>query len=292
MRTVCSGRKSFFGIQVVLVSCLLVACANLSDKTEETADGTSEKNLLLSMSEPGTIKIQSQFISYDGWLNEANNKRLFEVFDSAEKTPTWLTVNSRGGSVEYGLELGEWIVENGLSVYIPQLCASSCANYVFTAGKQVVLNENAIIGWHGSPVIDDLVAGTPQAKVRRDGVLESLRTMKPDLVNPRRFWNKIRIRNRRFFRKIGVHPVVTSLTEVADESSLDRIRKAGTYSSYLAYLSIEDMKYFGIDHVRVNEGKAWNPDPQKQADGLIKITLVDDIENRLADIKQKLDQVQ
>jgi len=78
---------------------------------------------------------------------------------------------------------------------------------------------------------------------------------------------------------------------VADESSLERISNAGTYLSYLAYISIEDMKHFGINNVRVDDGKAWNPDPQKRVDGLIKITLVDDIENRLVEIKQQLAQV-
>jgi len=164
MRAVCSAGKYVVGTLTVLASCLLVACTSVP---EENADDTREKNHLQSMSVPGTIKIQDQFIIYDGWLNEANNKKLFEVFESAGQAPTWLTVNSQGGSVEYGLELGEWIVEKGLDVYIPQLCASSCANYVFTAGKRVVLNEHAIVGWHGSPIIDDLVAGTPEAKVRR-----------------------------------------------------------------------------------------------------------------------------
>lgn len=288
-RSRCSKNVFNAATLVVLTSCLLTACETLAG---EAANTPVDKSLVQSMSEPGEIRIEDQFIVYSGWLNRENNKKLFEVFESADPQPTWLAIHSGGGDVKYGLDLGEWIFENELNVYIQDFCASSCANYVFTAGKQVVLNENAIVGWHGSPIGHDLIAGTSYEGTALQLMLDELKAHSPEIKNPRRYWNTLRIRNRRFFRTVGVHPVITNLNQVADENGVTKIEEAGPYLTWLTYISIEDMKYFGINNVSVDEGKVWNPEANEHDAGLIRVNLVEDVEQKLAELKHHLNQVE
>lgn len=57
---------------------------------------------------------------------------------------------SPGGDVEAGIELGTWVKARGLDVTVRTLCMSSCANYVFVAGKRKIVEPGALVIWHGS----------------------------------------------------------------------------------------------------------------------------------------------
>ncbi len=45
--------------------------------------------------------------------------------------------------------LGEWVFANKIDIEVNDYCLSSCANYVFTAGKNKYISNKAIIGFHG-----------------------------------------------------------------------------------------------------------------------------------------------
>ncbi len=62
---------------------------------------------------------------------------------------TSLTINSRGGDVYGGLKIGHLVHDHNLDVTVRGFCASSCANYIVTAAKQVMIEENGLLGWHG-----------------------------------------------------------------------------------------------------------------------------------------------
>ena len=48
------------------------------------------------------------------------------------------------------MKIGLWIFDHELDVIVDELCFSSCANYIFTAGKNKIIEKDAIVGWHGS----------------------------------------------------------------------------------------------------------------------------------------------
>ena len=73
------------------------------------------------------------------------NLRLFELYAKATPRPRLLKVTSSGGDITLGMELGEWVFRNGLDVEVVDHCFSSCANYVFTAGKAKYLNPDAVL---------------------------------------------------------------------------------------------------------------------------------------------------
>ena len=71
---------------------------------------------------------------------------------------TAIRINSPGGITDQGIQIGEWISEHGIDVIVEELCFSSCANYIFTAGKNKVIEKDAIVGWHGSEQQDPFIA--------------------------------------------------------------------------------------------------------------------------------------
>jgi hypothetical protein len=64
--------------------------------------------------------------------------------------PAWITVTSSGGDAEAAMLLGDWIFKNRINIRVRSLCVSSCANYIFPAGRQKEIEPRALIVWHGS----------------------------------------------------------------------------------------------------------------------------------------------
>jgi hypothetical protein len=60
-----------------------------------------------------------------------------------------LVINSQGGEVRAAVRLANWVLDRGLDVRVDRTCMSSCANYVFVAGKKKILEPGALLLWHG-----------------------------------------------------------------------------------------------------------------------------------------------
>lgn len=88
-------------------------------------------------------------IEYSGSITEENNSKVFTLYSNAELKPKRLIISSLGGHVDYGMQLGEWLLANQLAVEIGDYCMSSCANYVFLAGTEKILGKYSFIGFHG-----------------------------------------------------------------------------------------------------------------------------------------------
>lgn len=60
-----------------------------------------------------------------------------------------VAIESTGGEINLGLDLGSFIFKNQLNVKVDSYCFSSCANYIFTAGIKKNLVKEAVVGFHG-----------------------------------------------------------------------------------------------------------------------------------------------
>jgi hypothetical protein len=58
-------------------------------------------------------------------------------------------VSSEGGVTEAALDIAEHIQKRRIDVEVVDVCASSCANYIFIAGAGKVIREGGVVGWHG-----------------------------------------------------------------------------------------------------------------------------------------------
>lgn len=85
---------------------------------------------------------------YSGEISQENNQRFFKHLNS--RKIHHLIITSPGGEVEAGIQLGRWVYDNRIDVEVREYCLSSCANYVFPAGKRKQINAGAIVAWHGN----------------------------------------------------------------------------------------------------------------------------------------------
>ncbi|WP_337881304.1 hypothetical protein [Rheinheimera sp.] len=94
--------------------------------------------------------IRNGRLLYLGELSEQANQALFDAYAAADVKPKQLLISSGGGDIAVGLVLGQWVRQHQLDVAVDKICASSCANYVFPAGRNKYLKKDSILLWHGS----------------------------------------------------------------------------------------------------------------------------------------------
>jgi hypothetical protein len=89
-------------------------------------------------------------VHYRGQISAEDNKKLMRLYQQAKSKPKRLVIQSGGGNIDLGMDLADFVIQQKLDVEVPDFCFSSCANYVFVAGKTKWLGENAVLGWHGN----------------------------------------------------------------------------------------------------------------------------------------------
>lgn len=122
---------------LVTIALTLTACSSI-------------KNEQYPENEPAFAGIRNGVLVYEGAVSKTLNQAIFDAFRKADTKPGKLVISSPGGDIGVGMQLGEWIKQNNLDVEVADLCASSCANYIFTAAKNKYLRKDSVLIWHGS----------------------------------------------------------------------------------------------------------------------------------------------
>jgi hypothetical protein len=199
------------------------------------------------------VFIDNNELNYVGSLSEEANRQAFALFDSAQKKPAILSIRSKGGPTDAGMELGRWVHAKGLTVKVMEYCFSSCANYVFTAAPRKVVSNVAVVGYHGglsstSFTLDSAQeAGlkshpAAQREIARAKLEQSIRESLAPQVEA----------ERAFFSLIGVQQRITTLGQAPDA-----MRNASDKSVGWTY-SVEDFAKLGVRDIRV-VNPPWQP---------------------------------
>lgn len=94
------------------------------------------------------IGVAAETVHYTGPISAGQNQRFFEAVQG--KAVRQLIITSGGGEVEAGIALGLWVFDHRLDIEVPEYCLSSCANYVFPAGRHKTIGDGAVVAWHGN----------------------------------------------------------------------------------------------------------------------------------------------
>lgn len=102
-------------------------------------------------------------IALQGFISEHTTRGFTRVVERSKATgcrEVWLLLESPGGSLVSGIELGQEIYAEGYSTIVNRSCASACA-LIFMAGRQrVLMGRMARIGLHqtgsADPRFDDV----------------------------------------------------------------------------------------------------------------------------------------
>lgn len=241
-------------MRAALICAILVCCAPLCGHAQERAADTLE---IVTH-----IRLAAERLEYSGLITREANAGLFDLYASADPKPRSLLIESQGGSADAGMELGSWIFEHALEVEVDTYCLSSCANYVFPAGRARVLAAHASLMWHGGatqPIsaqeledvltltLEDIEEQERRELLAQHSRAELIRQLQDSMA-------EIVARETLFFAKIGVDQRITRLGHLYERELLQG------QGRYLGWdFSLEDMGRLGIRDVRVKDGAAWEP---------------------------------
>lgn len=107
--------------------------------------------ILRATAEPAVVQVQGDTITNAGNFSKASSA----AFDAAvagvrRGQLTRLVISSGGGDTVAGRHVGRWVRDMALVVEVDVICFSSCADYVFPAGRARVIRADAFVGWHGN----------------------------------------------------------------------------------------------------------------------------------------------
>ena len=98
---------------------------------------------------PGAgVQRSGDALVFEGRIDTASAARFLQLLQ--EPGVTRVVITSPGGLVSPALDMADAIHERGLSVEVPTACLSSCANYIFPAGRRKLLGRPDAVGWHGN----------------------------------------------------------------------------------------------------------------------------------------------
>lgn len=174
------------------------------------------------------IRLSDGCIEYQGLITSEANDGVFELYQEASPKPTAIVIESHGGAAGAAMQLGMWMVDHELDVKVDTYCYSSCANYVFLAGRNKFLAPHASIMWHGGvtqPIdraelehllddmlgaLDDDARAAVLAERPRERLLEQMEASRLELV----------ARETEFFERIGVDQRITVLGHLFERELL------------------------------------------------------------------------
>jgi len=199
------------------------------------------------------VFIDNNELNYVGSLSQEANRQAFALFDSLPEKPAILSIRSKGGPTDAGMELGRWVHANGITVKVMEYCFSSCANYVFTAAPRKVVSNFAVVGYHGglSSTSFTLDSGqeaglmslpAAQREIARAKLEQSIRESIAPQVEA----------ERAFFSLIGVQQRITTLGQASNA-----MRNASAKSIGWTF-SVADFAKLGVRHIRV-VNPPWQP---------------------------------
>jgi hypothetical protein len=197
------------------------------------------------------VFISNGELTYFGPITAEANQKLAVLHGAEGGEATVLSIRSGGGETGAGMELGAWVRLRKLDVKVMEVCLSSCANYVFTAGRNKIVSNFAVVGYHGGlgstnytydpafqKVLDAMKGperATYLAQVKQDQALQLAEETA-------------------YFRSIGVRPDITLLGQAAPylaQYQKDEKVWGWTYS-------IDNFAKLGVDKITVINGP-WAP---------------------------------
>lgn len=211
--------------------------------------------VLLSLSKPvaANVWLDGEVIYYKGQITAQNNKQIVQLYQQAKSKPKRLAIQSGGGNIDLGMDLADFVQQKQLDVEVADFCFSSCANYVFIAGKNKWLGDNAILGWHGN------AASARWLDEDIDAMVKNLEGEKRQQQ-----WQKLRLhydqvilkasqREALLYQKLGVDP---SLLTIGLQPELRSVAKQQRYRGWTFNSSI--LNQLGVKSI--NPGKDnWQP---------------------------------
>lgn len=202
---------------------------------------------------------------------------------SAAAKKIFVVETSGGGDGPAALAVGILLHKHNWDVEVVDLCASSCANFIFPAGKTKYLNDQSMLLFHGGPhqegmleTVEKLeremaVNGAPAqamvlGKKDKEGVVEFNPKKTPAdeavleflSVNDaptyaERFRRLIKASDQ-FYQELGVNPLLPEYGQMGGYEASYKSYKFGGF-----VYSLDSLRRLGIRNIELKDGE-WHPE--------------------------------
>lgn len=98
--------------------------------------------------DPPHIYAKGNTLYFDGKIDEDTDTVVIALIK--KNNIRTISINSIGGAIVPAMKIGLIIYQRKIDIEIRSVCASACANYIFTAGKNKKLTPDSYLLWHGS----------------------------------------------------------------------------------------------------------------------------------------------
>jgi len=131
--------------------CVLGVLGAAGCASTAVATGDKPPEIERARAEPAQVHVQGDTVYYTGNFSKASSAAFdAAVAGIARGQITRLVISSGGGDTVAGRHVGRWVRGMGLVVEVDVICFSSCADYIFPAGRARVIRADAFVGWHGN----------------------------------------------------------------------------------------------------------------------------------------------
>lgn len=182
---------------------------------------------------------------YVGVLTDSDVDQFISA--AKDKNIKELMITSQGGSILAGVQLGRWVRSNRVEVVVDRLCMSSCANYVFPAGKGKIIRPGSLVIWHGGAEQKDFrelrerMSRIVRAKSLGETVSIEDEAFHADNTSPSKLWDVQTLAQKELFAELGVDEYIT------------RLGQEPVFYGKPWTTTIETMKLFGIDGILADD---------------------------------------
>lgn len=169
------------------------------------------------------LSLSGEVLVFDGIIESDSMTRLQSAV--AGRKVARLRIRSGGGEVGAAIAIARWVHANGIDVEVDGACFSSCANYIFPAGRHKYIVGDGLVAWHGT--VEHLLYRHEQGMQSVEArLLPSLR--------------EIVAVERSFYADTGIN------------SFLGWFGKMAPYHAHNMYfMSADDMAYFGLRNLHL-----------------------------------------
>lgn len=115
------------------------------------AAGDKPPDIERARAEPAQVQVRGDTLYYTGNFSKASTAAFNAAVAGVTRGQvTRMVISSGGGDTVEGRHVGRWVRDMALVVEVDVICFSSCADYVFPAGRARVIRNGAFVGWHGN----------------------------------------------------------------------------------------------------------------------------------------------
>jgi hypothetical protein len=159
---------------IICIVLILTACDVTGAQAEPVASPAQEAAVMqacldwlkpLDIEAPLSIKRVEGGLCLNGHIQTNDDKPVLAQLGTFDKAaPLVVVVRSSGGVTDAALAMGDALLDRPVTVVADALCASSCANYLITAGHRRIVRPNTLLLYHGGVTLDGLAQILPQLR--------------------------------------------------------------------------------------------------------------------------------